>query len=227
MSDSVRPHRRQPTRLPHPWDSPGKNTGVGCHFLLQCGKVKSESQVPQSCLTLSDPMDCSPPGSSIHGIFQARVLEWGAIAFSAAEPQAFLKQWVPSLSAQQNPWGTSETQAAAQTYSVWISREFSDILDDSHALLRLRPPDPCSPPPLPGENMVLLFHSQSDLRSLFGVFMVEKPPKSFFLKPNICFDGSVEEAKEFKSTLFTALWMLDFKHAGSGRSGFASGLLHN
>ena len=75
------PHRRQPTRLPHPWDSPGKNTGVGCHFLLQCMKVKSESEVAQSCLTLSDPMDCSLPGSSIHGIFQARVLEWGAIAF--------------------------------------------------------------------------------------------------------------------------------------------------
>ena len=82
MSDSVRPHRRQPTRLPCPWDSPDKNTGVGCHFLLQCMKVKSESEVAQSCLTLSDPMDCSLAGSSIHGIFQARVLEWGAIAFS-------------------------------------------------------------------------------------------------------------------------------------------------
>ena len=81
MSDSVRPQRRQPTRLPHPWDSPGKNTGVGCHFLLQCMKVKSQSEVTQSCLTLSDPMDCSLPGSSVHGIFQARVLEWGAIAF--------------------------------------------------------------------------------------------------------------------------------------------------
>ena len=82
MSDSVRPHRRQPTRLPRPWDSPGKNTGVGCHFLLQCINVKSESEVAQSCLTLRDPMDCSLPGSSIHGIFQARVLEWGAIALS-------------------------------------------------------------------------------------------------------------------------------------------------
>ena len=69
-------------RLPCPWDSPGKNTGVGCHFLLQCMKVKSESEVMQSCPTLCDPMDCSLPGSSIHGIFQARVLEWGAIAFS-------------------------------------------------------------------------------------------------------------------------------------------------
>ena len=82
MSDSVRPHRRQPIRLCHPWDSPGKNTGVGCHFLLQCMKVKSESEVAQSCLTLSDPKDCSPAGSSVHGIFQARVLEWVAIAFS-------------------------------------------------------------------------------------------------------------------------------------------------
>ena len=82
MSDSVRSHRRQPTRLPRPWDSPGKNAGVGCHFLLQGMKVKSESEVAQSCLTLCDPMDCSLPGSSIHWTFQARVLEWVAIAFS-------------------------------------------------------------------------------------------------------------------------------------------------
>ena len=82
MSDSVRPHRQQPTRLPRPWDSPGKNTGVGCHFLLQCVKVKNEREVSQSCPTLSEPMDCSLPGSAVHGIFQARVLEWGAIAFS-------------------------------------------------------------------------------------------------------------------------------------------------
>ena len=73
--------RQQPTRLLHPWNSPGKNTGVGCYFLLQCMKVKSESEVSRSCLTLSDPMDCSLPGSSVHGIFQARVLEWVAIAF--------------------------------------------------------------------------------------------------------------------------------------------------
>ena len=78
----MRPHRWQPTRLPRPWDSPGKNTGVGCHFLLQCMKVKSEREVAQSCPTLSNPMDCSPPGFSVHGIFQARVLEWGATAFS-------------------------------------------------------------------------------------------------------------------------------------------------
>ena len=82
MSDSVWPHRHQPTRLPRPWDSPGKNTGVGCCFFLQCMKVKHESEVAQSCPTLRDPMDCSLPGCSIHGIFQARVLEWGATAFS-------------------------------------------------------------------------------------------------------------------------------------------------
>ena len=82
MSNSVRPHRRQPTRFLCPWDSPGKNTGVGCHFLLQCMKVKSESEVAQSYPTLRDPMDCSLLGPSIHGIFQARVLEWGAMSFS-------------------------------------------------------------------------------------------------------------------------------------------------
>ena len=80
----MRPNGRQPTRLPRPWDSLGKNTGMGCHFLLQCMKVKSESEVAQSYPTLCDPMDCSPPGSSIHGIFQARELEWDAIAFSDA-----------------------------------------------------------------------------------------------------------------------------------------------
>ena len=90
MSDSVRPHRWQPTRLPRPWDSPGKNTGVGSHFLLQCMKVKSEREVTQSCPTLSDPMDGSPPGSSVRGIFQARVLEWGAIAFYLVNPPNFL-----------------------------------------------------------------------------------------------------------------------------------------
>ena len=94
VSDSVRPHRWQPTRLLCPWDSPGKSTGVGCHFLLQCMKVKSDSEVAQSCPTLSDPMDCSLPGSSIHGIFQARVLEWGAIAFSRGSSQPRDRTWV-------------------------------------------------------------------------------------------------------------------------------------
>ena len=79
---TVRPQRWQPTRLPRLWDFPGKNTGLGCHFLPQCMKVKSESEVAQSYPTLSDPMDCSLSGSSVQWIFQARVLEWGAIAFS-------------------------------------------------------------------------------------------------------------------------------------------------
>ena len=87
----MQPHRRQPTRLPRPWDSPGKNTGVGCYFFLQCMKVKSESEVAVSCPTLSNPMDCSLPGSSVHGIFQARVLEWGAIAFSNMLLNVYLK----------------------------------------------------------------------------------------------------------------------------------------
>ena len=119
MSNSVRPHRRQPTRLHHPWDSPGKNTGVGCHFLLQCMKVKSESEVAQSCPTPSDPMDCSPPGFSVHGIWQARVLEWVAIAFSN-----------PILAAPQPPgpqnslWG-------------WLCRRFNLLLLQPASSLKL------------------------------------------------------------------------------------------
>ena len=92
--------QRQPNRLLYPWDSPGKNTGVGCHFLLQCVKVKSESEVAQSCPTLIDPMDCSLPGSSIHGIFQARVLGWVAIAFSGfftTEPPLDIQWWTKQL----------------------------------------------------------------------------------------------------------------------------------
>ena len=80
---TLQPHRLQPTRLLCLWDFPGKNTGEGCHFLLQCMKMKSESELAESCPTLSDPMDCSLPGSSVHGIFQARVLEWVAIASDA------------------------------------------------------------------------------------------------------------------------------------------------
>ena len=75
MSDSVRPQRQQPTRLPRPWDSPGKNTGVGCHFLLQCMKIKSESEVTQSCPTLAIPWTTSYQAPL--SILQARVLEWG------------------------------------------------------------------------------------------------------------------------------------------------------
>ena len=82
VPDSVRPQRQQSTRLPRPWDSPGKNTRVGCHFLLQCIKVKSESEVAQSCLTPSDPMDYSLPGSSIHGICQAEY--WSGVPLPSA-----------------------------------------------------------------------------------------------------------------------------------------------
>ena len=119
MSDSVQPQRRQPSRLPRPWDSPGKNTGVGCHFLLQCVKVKSESEVAQSCPTLRDPMDCSLPGSSAHGIFQARVLEWGAIAlaggFFTTEPATWDGEGTstpPQDSCLENPMGGGAWWAA-------------------------------------------------------------------------------------------------------------------
>ena len=133
MSDSVRPHRRQPTRLPCPWDSPGKNTGVGCHFLLQCVKVKSEREVAQSFLTLSDPMDCSLPGSSVHGIFQTRVLESMQIYFLShcdylcfsfstlpaplpSPPHrtvwGFLPEWVP--------WSPSWYGAVCLWFDAWL-----------------------------------------------------------------------------------------------------------
>ena len=93
MSDSVRPHRQQPTRLSRPWDSPGKNTGVGCHFLLQCMKVKSQSEVAQSCLTLHDPMDCSPPGSSVHGIFHS--FTWmDILQYLSTKPQPVSVHWM-------------------------------------------------------------------------------------------------------------------------------------
>ena len=127
MSDSVRPHRQQPTRLPHPWDSPGKNTGVGCHFLLQCMKVKSEREVTQSCPTLSDPMDYSLPGSSVHGIFQARVLEWVAIAFSHQDSMSMLfpgqEYWsgLPFPSARNIPDpGKEPTSPAWEAFPAWL-----------------------------------------------------------------------------------------------------------
>ena len=115
----MRPHRRQPIRLPHPWDSPGKKTGVGCHFLLQCMNVKSESEVAQSCLTLSDPMDCSPPGSSVHGIFQTRVLEWGAIAFSNAWKWKVKMKSLSHIRLLATPW----TAAYQGPLSMGFSRQ--------------------------------------------------------------------------------------------------------
>ena len=117
MSDSVQPHRRQPTRLLRPWDSPGKNTGVGCHFLLQCMKVKSESGVAQSCPTLSDPMDCSLPGSSVHGIFQARVLEWGAIAFSNAWKWKVKVELLSRVRLLATPWTAAYQAPPSMTFS--------------------------------------------------------------------------------------------------------------
>ena len=137
MSDSVWPHRQQPTRLPHPWDSPGKNTGVGCCFLLQCMKVKNESKVAQSCSTLR-----LLPGSSIHGIFQARVLEWGAIAFSNPRtarscifwllpdfpewPQTCLLVGSPAISCL-SPYSPSDHR-----FGGWFSLPSAPFFDSSH-----------------------------------------------------------------------------------------------
>ena len=94
MPDSLQPHGLQPTRLLRPWDFPGKSTGVGWHFLLQCMKVKSESEAAQSCPTLRDPMDFSPLGSSAHGIFQARALEWGAIDLWSISNEYLCMIWI-------------------------------------------------------------------------------------------------------------------------------------
>ena len=108
MSDSLQPHGLQPTRLLHPWDFPGKSTGVGCHFLLQCMKVKSESEVTQSRLTLCN---CSPPGSSVHGIFQARVLEWGAMLESAIG-----SKWAYMCMGEGRPWHIRNLKNLIWTY---------------------------------------------------------------------------------------------------------------
>ena len=119
MSDSMLPHSWQPTRLPCPWDSPGKNAGMGCHFLLQCMKMKSESEVAQLCPTSSDPMECSLPGSSVHGISQARVLEWVAISFSNACMHAKSLQSCLTLCdpMDSSPPGSLSTGFSRQEYS--------------------------------------------------------------------------------------------------------------
>src|SRR5574340_642674 len=106
MSDSVRPHRRQPTRLPHPWDSPGKNTGVGCHFLLQCMKVKSESEIAQSCPTLSNPMDCSPPAPPSVGF--SRQEYWSGVPLPSPKPLLlipYLRFQAPELRSEERRVG--------------------------------------------------------------------------------------------------------------------------
>ena len=118
MSDFVWPHRQQPTRLSHPWDSPGKNTGVGFHFLLQCMKMKSESEVAQLCLTLSDPMDCSLPGSSVRGIFQARVLEWGATKLN--EQGDNIQPWHTPFPI----WNQSVVSCPVLTVAFWSAYRF-------------------------------------------------------------------------------------------------------
>ena len=131
MSDSVWPHRWQPTTLPCPWDSPGKNTGVGCYFLHQCMKVKSESEVAQSSPTLRDPMDCSLPSSSAHGIFQARVLEWGAIAFSTLSPCMHVKSLVVSNSWNPmncSPPGSSAHGILQARVLEWVAIDFSNAM---------------------------------------------------------------------------------------------------
>ena len=138
MSDFVRPHRWQPTRLRRPWDSPGKNTGVGCHCLLQCMKVKSESEVTQSCLTRRNPMDCSLPGSSVHGIFQARVLEWGAIP-EHDDCQFLSRRLLSRLPLCANSSGLpSLCFTKPQTSSRVTSFSFSSLIHfQAHSLLRL------------------------------------------------------------------------------------------
>ena len=131
----MQPHRQQPTRLPRPWNSPGKNTGVGCHFLLQCIKVKSERKVAQSCPTLSDPMDCSLPGSSIHGILQARGLEWGVIAFSCSVAKLCL--FVTPWSAARQPPRSSAVSQSMLRFMAIESVMLSNRLILCHPLLLL------------------------------------------------------------------------------------------
>ena len=141
MFDSVRPHRWQPTRLCRPWDSPGKNTGVGCHFLLQCRKVKSENEITQSCRTLRDPVDCRPPGSSVQGIFQARVLEWLPLP-SPVEPLQICKvrlfvpgkcSWIIALNITSVPFFSFSALRVLNMYvflflAISISTTFSLLL---------------------------------------------------------------------------------------------------
>ena len=144
MSDSVQPHRWQPTRRPHLWVSPGKSTGVGCHFLLQCMKVKRESEDVQSCPTLSDPMDCSLPGSSVHGIFQARVLEWGAIVFSATSVSFRFSRSVvsDSLRPHESQHASFPVHHQLSEFTQTHVHRVSDAIQPSHPLSSPSPPAP-------------------------------------------------------------------------------------
>ena len=166
VSDSVWPHRQQPTRLPRPWDSPGKNTGVGCHCLLQCMEVKSESEVTQLCPTLSDPMDCSPRGSSVHGIFQARVLEWGAIAFSDTMSYSIAIQgpiiYTKTLNLSENTQGWLERSLKVYMALIFLYN-FSKVLMrpiNCTLILLQFPHTPCNPPPNPGNYCSDFWHNR-------------------------------------------------------------------
>ena len=142
MSDSVQPHRQQPTRFPCPWDSLGKNTGVGCHCLLQCMKVKSESEVTQSCPTLSNPMDCSPPGSSVHGIFQQ---EYWSGCYRLLRPS-----WLCSLNYQEQHFGTfkADGERALKGSKKWDWVKSSPFISVSKPRHHGLSPTPETPLPL-------------------------------------------------------------------------------
>ena len=114
MSDSVRPHRQQPTRLPRPWDSPGKNTGVGCHFLLQCMKVKSQSEVAQSCLTLREPMDCSYQAPLSMGF--SRQEYWSGVPSPSPNLPLFCSKSVPVLTCFHRVQGSALLRHFPQCY---------------------------------------------------------------------------------------------------------------
>ena len=175
MSDSVWPHRQQPTRLLCPWDSPGKNIGVGLHFLLQCMKVKSESEVAQLYPTLSDPMDRSLPGSSVHRIFQARVLEWGATAFLSANlSKKNLKpiyiwmtllrlssiQWLSHVQLFATPWTAAHQASLSITNSQSLPKPMSieSVMPSNHLIL-------CCPLLLPSIfPSIRVFSNESALR---------------------------------------------------------------
>ena len=172
----MRRHRRQPTRLPRPWDSPGKNTGVGCHFLLQCMKVKSESEVAQSSPTLRDPMDCSLPSSSAHGIFQARVLEWGAIAFSTLSPCMHVKSLVVS-----NSWNPlncsppgSSVHGILQAWRLeWVAMpSHPGIKPESHYVSCMSRQDLYHYQHLrsPQVSLASLFHKETKLKELYSLW---------------------------------------------------------
>ena len=135
MSNSVRPHRQQPTRMPRPWDSPGKNTGVGCHFLLQCIKVKSESNVVQSCPTLSDPLDCSLPGSSIHGIFRQQYWSWVPLPSPGNLPDPEIKP--KSLVWQADSLPLSHQRSPILTFTLVLCEALAnDGFDESYGIFQ-------------------------------------------------------------------------------------------